>query len=246
MLAYVIENGRVDVSDLSGIFAVSEVTVRKDLDKLARAGLIRRHHGYAIPVAPDNMMSRMAYHHDEKRRIARAALAGVRDGDLVMIESGSACVFLAEEIAQNRRGVTIITNSAFIADYIRTTPAKVVLLGGDYQNEAQVTVGPITIQTLNSFYVEKCFIGIDGYTSQYGFTAKDHMRAEVVRAMAKQSEELIVLSESSKFARRGAVPLVDREAVSQIFTDDALAVEFQKQLAAAGIKITKTPTTPAS
>lgn len=242
ILEYVMEHGRVDVADLSGLFAVSEVTVRKDLSKLERRGLIRREHGVAVPIAPDAMLNRMAINHDLKRRIAKAAAATIADGDIVMIESGSCCVFLADEIAQNLRGVTIITNSSFIADYIRTASStKVVLLGGDYQNESQVVVGPLTMQCVQNFYVDKFFIGIDGYTAEVGFTAKDYMRADTVRGMAKQAREVCVLSESNKFPRRGAVHLMPADAVSQLFTDDALPIEFQSHLTSAGMTITKVP-----
>lgn len=240
MLEYVIDNERVDVSELAGMFAVSQVTVRKDLDQLEKRGLIRREHGYAVAIAPDNLHSRLAFHHDLKRRIAAAAAELVPNGATVMIESGSCCALLADALGRTKRGVTIVTNSAFIADYVRPAAGlSVVLLGGDYQPESQVTVGPLVEECLQSFHVEQLFVGIDGYTIEAGFTARNHLRAAVVKAMAKRAEEVIVLTESLKFPRQGAVPLLPVNAVNRLITDTNLPAPLQEQLSGAGVTISK-------
>jgi len=247
VLEYVIEHGRADVNELSGLFAVSKVTIRKDLDRLEKRGLIRREHGAAVAVESDNVLSRLAFHYETKRRIAQAAAASISEGDTVMIESGSCSALLADEIAIHKRDVTIITNSAFIAGFVRTAPyARIVLLGGDYQTDSQVLVGPLLAQAAANFHVDRMFIGIDGYTEQSGFTGRDHMRAEAVRAMAQQARELIVLSESLKFPRQGAVRLVPASAVARVFTDDHLPLEIQTQLTSAGITVTKALADPQS
>ena len=244
ILEYVIDNDRVDVNELAGMFAVSQVTVRKDLDTLEKRGLVRREHGYAVAIAPDNLLSRLAFHHDVKRRIADAAAELVTNGATVMIESGSCCALLADAIARKRRGVTIITNSAFIADYVRTSPgADVVLLGGDYQPEAQVTVGPLVEQCVGSFFVDTLFVGIDGYTEESGFTGKNHLRAEAVRAMARRARDVVVLTESVKFPRQGAVALLPVTGVSRLVTDTNLPLPIQNHLTGAGVTLTLVPAT---
>lgn len=244
ILEYVIESERVDVNELAGKFAVSQVTVRKDLDQLEQRGLIRRQHGYAVAIAPDNLLSRLAVHNEVKRRIAAAAIDLVPNGGTVMIESGSCCALLADEIGKSRRAVTIITNSAFIADYVRSAQGvNLVLLGGDYQPEAQVTVGPLVEQCVANFFVDTLFVGIDGYTEGSGFTGKNHLRAEAVRAMARQAREVVVLTESSKFPRQGAVQLLPATGVSRVVTDNHLPVPMQNHLAEAGIAVTLVPAT---
>ncbi|MDR0284349.1 MAG: DeoR/GlpR family DNA-binding transcription regulator [Propionibacteriaceae bacterium] len=242
ILEYVIERERVDVGDLADRFAVSQVTIRKDLDHLERQGLVHREHGFAVAMAPDDLRSRLAYHHDQKRRIAAAAAGLVTSGDTVMIESGSCCALLAAELAATKRGVTIVTNSAFIADYVRASAGTaVVLLGGDYQAESQVTVGPLAEQCLAGFHVGQLFAGIDGYTPQTGFTARNHLRAAVVKAMAGRADRVILLTESAKFSRQGAVPLLDAAAVDQVVTDAGLPGALRAGLAAAGIALTLVP-----
>jgi len=87
-----------------------------------------------------------------------------------MIESGSCCALLASELVSAKQNVTIITNSAFIADYIRKSPyAKIILLGGEHQNESQVMVGPIVRSCVQNFMVDKLFIGTDGVSKKSGW-----------------------------------------------------------------------------
>ena len=115
------ENRKVEVAKLSELLGVSQVTVRKDLDQLESQGLVLRAHGYARLNDSDDMNQRLAFHYDVKQMIAKRAAQFVDSGETIMIESGSCCALLALEIAQTKKDVTIITNSAFIADYIRKT-----------------------------------------------------------------------------------------------------------------------------
>ena len=199
---------KLEVSVLAEQIGVSQVTMRKDLDELERRGLILREHGYAVLRSPDDMQSRIAYHYEAKRKIAERAAELVENGSTIMIESGSCCALLAEVLAERRKDLTIITNSAYIAAYIRGKCSfQLILLGGVYQQEAQVMVGPMVRQCVEEFFVDLFFIGVDGYSDRTGFTNQDHMREQAVRDMACQAEKVVVLTESEKFSRRGIVPL---------------------------------------
>ena len=241
ILEYVIDIERVDVNELAERFGVSQVTIRKDLDHLERNGLVTRQHGYAVAIAPDNLRSRLAFHYGIKRRIAAAAADLVPNGSTVMIESGSCCALLADELARTKRGVTIITNSAFIADFVRDGQAAVVLLGGDYQPESQVTVGPLVEQCLAGFHVEQLFVGVDGCTPETGFTGRNHLRAAVVKQMTTRADHVVVLTESLKFPRQGAVPLLPVSAVTRVITDTNLPETMLEHLTGAGVTVAKVP-----
>ncbi len=229
---------KLEVAALAQVLGVSSVTVRKDLDTLEEKGVLRREHGYALLKSEDDLSSRLAYHYACKGRIAKRAAALVADGETVMIESGSCCALLAEEICTSRRDVTIVTNSAFIAGFVRQKPhAHVVLLGGVYQNDAQVMVGPLVAQGAQGFFVNRLFIGTDGYTPRMGFTNSDHLRAQAVRDMAAQAGHVAVLTESEKFTRHGVVPLQLGGAVDLLVTDDGLPGESRLALGQEGVEI---------
>ncbi|HEY8889463.1 MAG TPA: DeoR/GlpR family DNA-binding transcription regulator [Clostridium sp.] len=227
LLEIVNEYGRIEVTSLSEKLEVSQVTVRKDLALLEEKGLLNREHGFAVMVSSDDISNRLAFNYNVKYKIALEAAKLVEDGETVMIESGSCCALLAKELATNKRDVTIITNSAFIAAYIRECPhVKVVLLGGDYQTESQVVVGPITRTCIESFYVDKLFLGTDGFTQKSGFTGKNHMRAETVRVMAENANKVIVLTESIKFSKQGVVVQFKTREVSILVTDSNIPKEI--------------------
>lgn len=225
------EHGRMEVAALADALGVSQVTVRKDLDAMESKGILRREHGYAVFGGHDDINNRLAIHYDEKRKIAQRAAALVSPGETVMIESGSCCALLAEELVRTKPGVTIVTNSAFIASYVRKMEsAKVVLLGGDFQNDAQVMVGPILRTCAAQFYVDQLFVGTDGFSAQLGFTGNDHLRVQAVRDMAEHAGRVVVVTESSKFMRHGVVPLNLPNGVAAVVTDASLPHETENLL----------------
>jgi DeoR/GlpR family transcriptional regulator of sugar metabolism len=222
---------RAEVITLAELMGVSQVTIRKDLDILEERGLVRREHGYACLNRNDEIGKRMAFNYDIKRRIAREAAAMVEEGETVMIESGSCCTLLAEELANAQKDITIITNSVFIANYIRhASRTRIILLGGYYQPESQVLVGPMTRKCGEIFFSDKFFVGTDGYMPGYGFTGKDHLRSQTVMDLAENARDIFILTDSDKFQRQGVLGLVRLEQVAGVFTDDHIPAEVEKQL----------------
>ena len=147
ILELLVKEKRIEVAEIAAHLGISQVTVRKDLDAMEEQGLVTREHGFAVLSSTDDIKGRLAYHYEEKKKIALRAAELVKDGDTIMIESGSCCALLAKALTEIRKGVTIITNSAFIADYIRReSDFQIVLLGGIYQQDAQVMVGPMVRQ----------------------------------------------------------------------------------------------------
>lgn len=232
--------GRVEVTTLSENLEVSKVTIRKDLDLLEEKGLLKREHGFAVMVNSDDISNRLSFNYNVKRKIAGLAAKLVENGETVMLESGSTCALLAEELATNKRDVTIITNSAFIASYIRECPhAKIVLLGGDYQTESQVAVGPVTRKCIESFYVDKLFVGTDGFSEKAGFMGKNHMRTETVRAMAENANKVIVLTESKKFLEQGVVAQFKANEIAVLITDNKIPENIETLLTQNNIDVQK-------
>lgn len=231
---------KIEVSKLSEICQVSQVTIRKDLDILENNGMIKREHGYATLNDSDDINNRLAYHYDQKQKIALKAIENVHDGETIMIESGSCCALVAQTIAMTKKDVTLITNSAFIADYIRKIGSvKIILLGGEYQSESQVMVGPITRKCAEGFFVDKLFIGTDGFTKETGFTGNDYMRSEAVKDMAKQATNVIVVTESTKFHQKGVVSLLATNDIAYVYTDVNIPLEMEKYLLQQNVKVVK-------
>ncbi|MHA9739209.1 DeoR/GlpR family DNA-binding transcription regulator [Robinsoniella peoriensis] len=230
---------KIEVARLSDLLDVSKVTIRKDLDSLEEKGLIKREHGFAVLGSREDMNYHLAFHYEKKKQIARAAAGMVQDGETLMIESGSCCILLADELARTKKDLTIITNSAFIAGYIRHYPTvQVILLGGTYQKDSQAVVGPLTIHNVRTFFVNRLFIGIDGFQESFGFTGSNLMRREVIRAMSEQAEYTTILTECEKFSQKGAVSLLQYDEVSCLITDSGISDEIAEFLKSKGVNVT--------
>lgn len=236
------KNNRIQVTVLSDMLKVSQVTIRKDLDILEERSLVRREHGYACLNNSDDIGKRMAYNYQIKRRIAIAAASTVEEGETVMIESGSCCALLAEELANAQKDITIVTNSVFIAKYIRNANrTRIILLGGYYQPESQVVVGPMTRQCSEIFFSDKFFIGTDGYIPGYGFTGNDLLRSQTAKDLTENARDIIVLTNSEKFSHQGVLGLLRLEKVTSVYTDDKIPEETELQLVEKNIKVQKVP-----
>ncbi|MDR2731067.1 MAG: DeoR/GlpR family DNA-binding transcription regulator [Treponema sp.] len=221
----------IKVTLLAEMLDVSQVTVRKDLDILERRGLIRRIHGFASLDGCDDTGKRIAFNHSIKRRIAKAASATVEESETIMLESGSCCALFAEELALSQKNVTIITNSAFVANYVHKLPnIKIILLGGYFQPESQVLVGPMTAKCSEIFYADKFFMGAGGYVSEFGFTGKDPLRVETATELASRAKHIYILTEAEKFRRRGVYNMIGINKLTGVFTDETIPGEAEAAL----------------
>jgi DeoR/GlpR family transcriptional regulator of sugar metabolism len=236
------KNRKIEVAALAEMFSVSQVTIRKDLDVLGRQKLIRREHGYACLDLSNGIHTCMAYNYDVKKRIALRAASTVTDGETVFIESDSICALLAEELVKTKKDVTIVTNSVFIANHIRSVPnGKIILLGGVFEKEAQVTVGPMTCKCGEIFFSDKFFVGVEGFSESVGFTGRDHVRAETIQNLSGQARDIIVLTESEKFSTPGVVGLLRADKVAAVYTDDEIPLGVESYLNKNDVEIQKVP-----
>ena len=238
IIRLIAEHQKADVAELSERLAVSQVTIRKDLDELEKIGLIKRQHGFAQINDSDNIAARLAYHFNEKMKIAEKAASLIKNGDTVMIENGSCCALLARVIADTRENVTIVTNSVYIAEYIKGSKnITVVLLGGIYQQGSECLVGPMIRDAAENYNVKYFFAGTDGWSERTGFTNKDSLRAQAVRDMAHSCENMVILTESAKFHGAGTVPMNIKRQPKLVITDSSLTNETVEILNREGIEV---------
>lgn len=225
------------VSEISALLGVSQVTVRKDLSDLEERGIIRREHGYAQLANINDIGGRIAHRYEEKRSIAKRAAELVSDGDTIMVESGSCCTLLVEELTKTRHGLTIITNSCFIPDYVRgKTDFGFTVLGGMYQQDSQVMVGPLVKRCVSDFRVDLFFIGVDGYDPKDGFSNRDYQRAAAVTDMAGSADRVVVITTGEKLSGHSTVPM-KLDNVRMVVTDGTADPEAVSALRASGITV---------
>ncbi len=240
LLKIVNEQKKIEVSKLAGLLGVSKVTMRKDLSELERRGLLRRQHGYAIINNSDDLSYRLAQRYEIKLRIAKAAAELVSEQETIMIESGSTCALLAEQLGKQGKNVTIITISYFIANYIsQYNNLHVIMLGGNYQPDSQVVVGPLVKQTLQGLRVQRLFAGTDGFDAHQGFFGNDIMRTETVKAMAQRAQQLVILTDASKFIKASLVQQFSLDEVDLVVTDKGITQLAKDSLSSHKIQVSE-------
>ncbi|MGH4052874.1 MAG: DeoR/GlpR family DNA-binding transcription regulator [Clostridium sp.] len=229
---------KIEVNELSKLLRASQVTIRKDLIYLSEKGILRRERGYALLKSKDDINYHMAFHYEKKQKIAKSAAELVEDGETIMVESGSICAMFVEQLISIRRGITVITNSSYIANFIKyNTDVEIILLGGNYQKHTQAMVGPMTKECAKNLHVDKIFMGTDGFSIQTGFTGVDLIRVDTLRALAACANHTYILTESAKLEHASAIPFLQIEDVYQLITDKDILPEIQSFLESKQVKL---------
>ena len=231
------EDNSVSVSELSKRLDVTVVTARADLAALEEEGLLVRTHGGAVPALHPNMAARMQSGKEVKSAIAKAAAAMIDEGDTVIITAGTTTALIAKYLL-GKRDVHIVTNNTLLFSYARTNPhLRVTLLGGEFRPEEEGVVGPMALKAVDTFFVSKAFIGIDGASIKQGFTANSVESADLVRKLAGQAGQVIAISDSSKFGKPGFARILPFDAADVLVTDNKLSKEFEEKLTEANVRI---------
>lgn len=240
-----VEEGIVRVVDLSQTFGVSQVSIRRDLTELERRGLLKRIHGGAISL-PRIILERshnekMRHHIEEKRRIGRAAADMIREGEIIILESGTTVLQVARHISRTLLSsgpLTVITSSIPIIHELGSWKGvHLIVLGGVYLPEQEVLVGPQTISHLIGLHADKFFTGADGFTLSYGVTTATVLEAETVRAMVNAAREVIAVFDSSKIGNIALTTSVPLTQITTLITDVGAPADFVAAVRERGIEV---------
>lgn len=200
-----LDKKHINVSDLSTILNVSEVTIRRDLEKLEKASFLTRTHGGAIinenTSANDNEYQDIEDDpfYEQRIEISEIAAHMIEDNDVILISPGLTNLCIARKVL-NKRNVTVLTNDLNIASELASNVSiKVIILGGDLDVPSMTLAGKLTEENLKSFFVSKAFIEVDGVSTQRGFTVQSIERASVIKEMLSITRERIIVCPYKNF-----------------------------------------------
>ncbi|WP_102108297.1 DeoR/GlpR family DNA-binding transcription regulator [Oceaniglobus roseus] len=233
----------VRISELAQRFDVSTETVRRDLDSLAQNGLISRAHGGAsAPVQGHypGLSERSNARGAERERIGKRAAELVREGETVMIDSGSTTIEAARALAWLGTPCTVITNSIPVAMTIGHGTPQVLLCPGEYLPPESALIGTETLEFLARFSVDRCLIGASGFSAE-GPSETVRGFAAVKRVMIARARERHLLIDSDKFDRKGFSRVGDMEELTSIVTDRKPRGELLSAIEGAGVDILVCP-----
>jgi DeoR/GlpR family transcriptional regulator of sugar metabolism len=232
------ETGSLDVGDLADRFAVSVVTIRKDLDDLEREGLLQRTFGGAVfshrSRFNKSFLERAGLHRREKRAIAAAALDYVKDGDTIILDAGTTTLALAQLLKQQVKSAFIITCSVPVALELSSAGYDILLLGGMVRNKSLALLGRETLAVLDRYRADKAFLGSSGFTAEDGHTTPNPDDAQIKEAIMRVSKEIYVLVDSSKYGDQCLTRFAHLRDVDLTITDSRLSKNKAKALEAAG------------
>src|SRR6185437_2128612 len=216
-------DGRVLVSNLSKVFNVSQITIRKDLDSLHSRGLVQRSHGGALPPSSSalfdpSLEEKQKLHSAEKHRIAMAAVKMVSEGSCVMLDSGTTTAAIALEL-KKFAALTVITNAINIAAELAPTNLEVILTGGTLRKNSFSLVGPVAEDVLAEMHADILFLGVDGFDPEVGLTTPNLLESRVNRAMVGSAAKVVAVCDSTKFYRRSLSRIMPISALHHVITD---------------------------
>lgn len=235
-------DGRVLVGSLARHFRTSQVTIRKDLDILESRGEIHRSHGGALPaqnrVLDDpTLREKEKLHRKEKLRIAAAAARMVREGQVVILDSGTTTTAIARALL-GFQNLTVITNAVNIAAELSGSPLEVILVGGSLRKNSFSMVGPIAEETLQRLNADILFLGVDGFDLHYGLSTPNLLEAKVNRAMMQVASITVAVCDSSKFGRRSLSSIAPISEIQRLICDRGIPRHYMPDLKKAGIEVT--------
>ena len=232
--------GRVDVADLAVVLETSEVTIRRDLDLLAEQGTLRRIRGGAVslmmrgeelPFAMREVESVVA-----KQRIAAVAAGLIRDGEAVVVDSGTSGLAVARALAD--RQLTVMPLSLHSAVVLSASSSVNLLLpGGATRFGEGSIVGPLAEASLAALRFDTVLLTCCGLSPEDGVTAHDLQDAAVKRAAVKSSRRIILLAEGAKFTRTALASVCPADQIDVLVTDETAPAGALAQFREAGVDV---------
>jgi DeoR family transcriptional regulator, fructose operon transcriptional repressor len=231
--------GQMSVRDLAAHFEISDDTVRRDLDLLAGQNLLTRTHGGAVALTAlvhrdSTFMQRIGTRTQEKRRIASAATELIEDGETLLINGGSTTRLFAAQL--KRRNITVVTNNLSVPGALSPDVARdVYLLGGHYQEDAQVTIGPVAALGI-PISVDTAIIGVGGITAREGLSTTVLEEASMIASMIAVARRTVVLADASKLGKCSFAQIGPLSSMQILISDTSPDPDLTKALAEAEVQ----------
>src|SRR3990167_7149293 len=223
ILELVRERGYVSIEEMATLFVVTPQTIRRDINQLAEANLLRRYHGGA---AYDSSVENTAYAmradqmRDEKQRIGEAIAAQIPDHASLFINIGTTTESIARALL-NHNHLKIITNNLHVASMLSAKDDfDVLLTGGNVRRDGGV-VGQASVDFINQFKVDFALVGISGIDEDGSLLDFDYQEVRVSQAIIANARKVFLAADSSKFGRNAVVRLGSITLVDRVFTDAA-------------------------
>lgn len=225
--------GKVEIDSLSNELNVSPMTIRRDLDQLEEEGSVIRVHGGAVAarslIAETPFLTKEGRYTEEKRQIAKKALSLVREGQIILLDSGTTTLEIAR-LLKVKQDLTVITNDIKIAAELVDSKLKVIVTGGELQNDVGALFGPQTHHFLKNIHADLFFLGAHAIDLQAGIMSPTFEKSLVKQLMMEAAESTWLVADSSKIGERALSKVCDLQSLTGFITNEHISDEIKEQL----------------
>ena len=248
MLERIQRDGGVSVAELARSYAVSPITVHRDLEQLARDGLVERVHGGARALAHPEPVTSRAIATAWSQRVEQAAAAKeaiaaravelVPAGSTIFLDASSSALCLARRLMEDPPNeLTLVTSSPAIAYEMQAEPVHVIVTPGELDQHMKMIAGRWTVEFVSQLNFDLAFVSAAGITLEEGLTTSRRPLADVVNAARSNAKRTVALIDGSKFGRASLLTIMRADDPDLIVTDSDLAAEFASAYNAAGVNL---------
>jgi len=232
ILELIKEDGSAKVINLARIFKVTEVTIRQDLEKLEKDGLIIREHGGAYWKNVEDQVRTISLAHQEnmakKELIALKCLEYIESGDTIILDSGSTTTEIAKKL-KGFKPLTVITNALNIALMLGAEPGiEVILTGGEFKPPTLSLTGQKAADFFHGLHAQKLFLATAGISLKAGLTYPSISDLVVKKAMIHAADITYLVADSTKVGKSAFASLGALSLINYIITDDAIEEHHKK------------------
>lgn len=230
------------VVELAKQFEVTTETIRGDLERLEKQGVLVRTYGGATLAEGSEpelaITERDTVNYEGKQRIGKYAASLIKDGETIFLDASTSSWHLARYI-KGKNGITVITNAEKIVTELASCyHIHVVCTGGELNPRNMSFVGRVAEQTIkDNYYANKFFFSCKGVTLARGLVDSSEGEAEIKKAMLSCSESAIFLCDKNKIGRLGVPRIAGLDKIDTLITDERLTDEWEKELAEKDVKV---------
>lgn len=231
--------GKVLVNDLKDEINVSEDTIRKDLQELSKANLVKRVHGGAVRI--DNSIiafeQRIRMKSEDKREISKLALPFIEDGQVIFIDSGTTNLSLTD-ILPTDLNVTVVTNSPTIALNLCDLPnINIQLLPGELNKKSRVIYGSETVESIQRIHFDLCILGISSIDIEKGINVPSLEESILKKHAVLQSSQVMSIVTAEKIGSSSTYLVADALALDILITEKSVPSDLINPYIKAGIQV---------
>ncbi|PLR87755.1 MULTISPECIES: DeoR/GlpR family DNA-binding transcription regulator [Bacillus] len=232
---------KVQVRELANKLQVSDETIRRDLDRLEKEGILKKVYGGAVKTKINSWElpfdQKTTINIREKQAICRTAAQLVEDGDIIMIGNGTTPLEIVHHLA-NKNDITLITHSIpVMLIAMEVFKGRMIFTGGEFEGNQKYTSGPLSERMLEMLKANKAFISAGGISTVNGITDYDISGSSISRKMIERADDVFILADHSKFGKTTFAYMCSLTDASMIITDKSCPEEWKKILAEKEIEL---------